>query len=189
MSWAGPTITPPLYVSPRYGNDEAKLHDRGIWGSISTWQGEQGQRWLVMSMMGPPSKDCAAVQIFIRRREGWQHYGVPGGNGYRQRNANDYADLDLAGNAHSQSAGDRQWSCIRASDRERRHRIRGSPKPGVTIGTNAILYALDAQTGKELYSSKEAIDSWAHFSEPVVVGDNVYVCTWDGKVYAFGLKK
>jgi outer membrane protein assembly factor BamB len=59
----------------------------------------------------------------------------------------------------------------------------------VTIGTNAILYALDAQTGKQLYSSENLIESWAHFSEPIVAGDNVYVCTWDGKVCAFGLKK
>jgi len=57
----------------------------------------------------------------------------------------------------------------------------------VMIGTNAILYALDAQTGQQLYSREKAIESWAHFSEPVIAGDNVYVATWDGKVYAFGL--
>ncbi len=55
--------------------------------------------------------------------------------------------------------------------------------------TNAVLYALDAQTGRELYSSEKLIDSWTHFSEPVVAGGKVYVSTWDGKVYAFGLKK
>jgi len=33
------------------------------------------------------------------------------------------------------------------------------------------------------------LDNFTHFSEPVVAGGKVYVCTWDGKVYAFGLKK
>ena len=36
---------------------------------------------------------------------------------------------------------------------------------------------------------RKLIDSFAHFSEPVVAGGRVYVCTWDGKVYAFELKK
>ena len=55
--------------------------------------------------------------------------------------------------------------------------------------TNAILYAFDGETGKQLYSSEKLIDSWMHFSEPVVAGGQVYVSTWDGRVYAFGLKK
>ena len=55
--------------------------------------------------------------------------------------------------------------------------------------TNAILYAFDGATGKQLYSSDKLIDSWMHFSEPVVAGGQVYVSTWDGRLYAFGLKK
>jgi outer membrane protein assembly factor BamB len=55
--------------------------------------------------------------------------------------------------------------------------------------TNAVLYALDAQTGAQLYSSEKLIDSWTHFSEPVVAGGRVYISTWDGRLYAFGLKK
>jgi outer membrane protein assembly factor BamB len=54
--------------------------------------------------------------------------------------------------------------------------------------TNAVLFALDAATGRELYSSGKLIDSWTHFSEPVVAGGRVYVSTWDGRVYCFGLK-
>jgi outer membrane protein assembly factor BamB len=56
-----------------------------------------------------------------------------------------------------------------------------------SIGTNAILYAFDAETGKQLFSSE--LDSFNHFTNPVVAGGNVYAVTWDGKLYAFGLKK
>jgi outer membrane protein assembly factor BamB len=52
---------------------------------------------------------------------------------------------------------------------------------------NAVLYAFDADTGRQLYSSEKLIGSFTHFSEPVVAGGKVYVSTWDGEVYAFGL--
>ncbi|HTL02706.1 MAG TPA: PQQ-binding-like beta-propeller repeat protein [Vicinamibacterales bacterium] len=55
--------------------------------------------------------------------------------------------------------------------------------------TNLVLYALDAQTGKELYSSEKIIPGWVHYSEPVVAAGKVFVVTWDARVYAFGLKK
>jgi outer membrane protein assembly factor BamB len=55
--------------------------------------------------------------------------------------------------------------------------------------TNAILYAFDGETGKQLYSSEKLIDSWTHFSEPVVAGGQVYVSTWDGRLYAVRAEK
>ena len=54
--------------------------------------------------------------------------------------------------------------------------------------TNAILYAFDAENGKQLFSSE--LDSFNHFSgNPVITGGTVYTVTWDGKLSAFGLKK
>jgi outer membrane protein assembly factor BamB len=55
--------------------------------------------------------------------------------------------------------------------------------------TNMILYAFDAVTGKELYSSQELINDWTHLSSVTVGAGNVYVTTRDSTVYAFGLKK
>jgi outer membrane protein assembly factor BamB len=55
--------------------------------------------------------------------------------------------------------------------------------------SNLILYAYDAQTGKQLYSSEKIIASWVHFSEPVVAAGKVFVVSWDAHVYAFGLKQ
>jgi outer membrane protein assembly factor BamB len=66
---------------------------------------------------------------------------------------------------------------------------RGAIKVPAGVDPNAVLYALDAETGRELYSSNKLIPSFTHFNEPVVAGGQVYICTWDGKVYAFGLKK
>jgi outer membrane protein assembly factor BamB len=52
---------------------------------------------------------------------------------------------------------------------------------------HAILYVLDAQTGKTLYSSADLIKGFSHFSGFVVAGGRVYIGTQDGTLYAFGL--
>ena len=55
--------------------------------------------------------------------------------------------------------------------------------------SNLVLYAFDAETGKQLYSSDKIITSWVHFSEPVVALGKVFVVSWDAHVYAFGLRQ
>jgi outer membrane protein assembly factor BamB len=52
---------------------------------------------------------------------------------------------------------------------------------------HAVIYALNAATGDVLYSSADTIRGFSHFSAPAVGGGRVYVCTADGKLYAFGL--
>jgi outer membrane protein assembly factor BamB len=55
--------------------------------------------------------------------------------------------------------------------------------------TRATLYALDAATGQELYSSRDSIDDWTHQSSVSVAAGRVYVTTRKSFVYAFGLKR
>ena len=59
-------------------------------------------------------------------------------------------------------------------------RIKGS--------THAVLYALDATTGKELWSSGDQITSWNHWSGLTVANGHVYISTFDGTQYCFGVK-
>jgi hypothetical protein len=53
--------------------------------------------------------------------------------------------------------------------------------------TRVVLYALDADTGKELYSSGNLIDSWNHYGGIVLADGRIFVSSYDGRVYAFGL--
>ncbi|MEO8373521.1 MAG: PQQ-binding-like beta-propeller repeat protein, partial [Candidatus Solibacter sp.] len=55
--------------------------------------------------------------------------------------------------------------------------------------TKAVLYALDAQTGKELWSSGDQIASWNHWSGLSVANGKVYINTFDNTLYCFGIKK
>jgi outer membrane protein assembly factor BamB len=57
----------------------------------------------------------------------------------------------------------------------------------VQKSTHAVLYALDAQTGKELWSSGDGITSFAHFSGLSVANGRVYLGTYDSNLYSFGL--
>lgn len=70
--------------------------------------------------------------------------------------------------------------------------VQGGQMPGrrYTGGretTHAVLYVLDAQTGDQLYSSDDAMDSFNHYGGLALSKGNVYVSTWAGKVFALGL--
>jgi outer membrane protein assembly factor BamB len=54
--------------------------------------------------------------------------------------------------------------------------------------TPAKLYALDALTGKELYSSEDQITSFLHQSGLAVAGGRVVFGTFDGTIYCFGIR-
>ena len=54
-------------------------------------------------------------------------------------------------------------------------------------GTHATLYALDAATGKELYSSRNLITAPAALTGLTVANGRVYFGTTDGTAYAFGI--
>ena len=52
-----------------------------------------------------------------------------------------------------------------------------------------MLYALDARTGEELWSSGDQITSFNHFSGISMANGRVYIATYDGNVYCFGIKQ
>jgi outer membrane protein assembly factor BamB len=54
-------------------------------------------------------------------------------------------------------------------------------------GTHATLYALDAATGKELYSSRNLATAPAALTGMTVANGRVYFGTTDGTAYAFGM--
>jgi outer membrane protein assembly factor BamB len=54
-------------------------------------------------------------------------------------------------------------------------------------GTRATLYALDATTGKELYSSRNLISAAASLAGMTISNGRVYFSTLDGTMYAFGM--
>jgi outer membrane protein assembly factor BamB len=53
--------------------------------------------------------------------------------------------------------------------------------------THATLYALDAATGKELYSSRDEIGTYTHLAGMSVGDGHVFFTTHDNTLYSFGI--
>src|SRR5262249_29162076 len=62
----------------------------------------------------------------------------------------------------------------------------GAPRR-IPASRHATMYALDAMTGKELWSSGDQIKSWNHFSGITAANGRAYLGTFDGELYAFGV--
>jgi len=54
--------------------------------------------------------------------------------------------------------------------------------------TYATIYVLDAATGKTLWSSGKTITSWNHFSGITVANGRIYLGTFDGATWCFGIE-
>jgi outer membrane protein assembly factor BamB len=52
--------------------------------------------------------------------------------------------------------------------------------------SHAVLYALDAATGKELYSSQSVVKSFSHNAGLAIANRRIYFTTHDNAVYCFG---
>lgn len=176
----------PLF-SARYGNDEDRLWGRGVWGSMAAWEDSQGQRWLAVPMWGPPSKEAPEFQYT---------YG-PAGEGsimtFRVEVQNEKPALVPVWISRDMHVPDPPVIAngvvfaIATGENTRQGGYFPADVRAKAI-SHTILYAFDATTGKELYSSGDTIDSWSHFSGLAVSKGRIYFCTWDGQVYAFGVK-
>jgi outer membrane protein assembly factor BamB len=60
-------------------------------------------------------------------------------------------------------------------------------KERISKSTHATLYALDAVTGKELYSSGDTVTSFTHSSGLAVANGHVCFGTFDNTLYCFGI--
>ncbi len=58
---------------------------------------------------------------------------------------------------------------------------------GGDASTHATLYALDAATGKQLYSSGDAIETYTHLAGMSVGDGHVFFTTHDNTLYSFGI--
>jgi outer membrane protein assembly factor BamB len=181
----------PLYKTPLFCNEEVDFQDAGSWGAVSTWEDARGTRWVLAPFWGPAhsqadfpimntplTKDGGVAAFKVEERAGklqltpaWISRdmkrgepvvianGIVFGYGSGEETKQAWPDIGLQFN-----------SSIRAAK-----------------GTRATIYALDGQTGKELWSSGDQMHQWNHFGGITVVNGRVYLPTYDGTLYCFGL--
>ncbi|MDB5703799.1 MAG: hypothetical protein JWN66_915 [Sphingomonas bacterium] len=193
----------PVYKSPQLGNDAAAGTDpsQGVWGGVTTWLSPEGRRYLYLPMWGPRSKDAP-----IFKNDGG---AAPNGSIMAFEVVSDAAgkisvipawtsgnmimpDPPVVANGvvyATQTGGQAAQNPTLPDGSRLNSATAASAKYRSTPVGNLILYAFDAETGKQLYSSKNAISDWTHFSEPVVAQGKVYLVTHDAHVYALGVRK
>ncbi len=188
----------PLY-DQKIANDDLEFEEKGIWGELSSWRDLQGNTWLSVPIWGPVSKHAPEFPI----RNGPHPHGSimaftvaidPTSRKPTLIPRWISGDFDVPepvaianGVLFALSTGENTQQTIGAkviyhgqktlTDQQRSQHTH-----------NAVLYALDSQTGKVLYQSGDTMRSWVHFSGLAVADGMVYAVDHNSNVYCFGLK-
>lgn len=181
----------PAYRTPLVCNEEVHFAGAGVWGALATWEESNGTRWVLMPFWGPKHPKFKAPIEYGQVTQGavaafkveeklgkvqltpawisrnmWQADPVVIANGVVLAYGN--------GEDAMQSTYDIGLAYNSAANR-------------VARSGHATLYALDARTGEELWSSGDQIASFSHFSSLAVANGRVYIGTFDGTLYSFGV--
>ena len=188
----------PLYRTPLICNDIANYAAQGVWGAMSFWEDAKGDGWLAVPFYGPVSTHLHApielsrparggVATFRLEQKAGKWQLTPAwiskdiGPGEEAIQANGVLFTYVAGEDVRVTFPDRAWDEKPSGFTGSGQRIAGS--------TFATVYAMDAATGKELWSSGDTITSWNHFSGMSGANGKVYLPTFDGTLYCFGIGK
>jgi outer membrane protein assembly factor BamB len=187
----GPNHDVPLYKTPLFCNQTADFQNQGSWGALDSWVDSNGTRWVVAPFWGPVATDIkfAITHSPIPTEGGEAAFKLTETDGkFALEPAWLSRDMDRGqppiianGMVFAYGSGEstqQAWpdiglnfdSTIRAAH-----------------STHATIYVLDGETGKVLWSSGDQIKSFTHFSGLAVANGKVYIGTYDGNFYCFGL--
>ena len=193
-----------LHTTPLLCNDAQAFDGKGIWGSLSAWKDSAGTQWVLAPFWGPVSKEFKAPIEHARPTGGGvAAYKVTQRAGKWQLTPAWLSrDMDLgeeaiiangivfayaAGEDASQVVPDAAWN--EPGGPKYGGGLSSGPARRIPTSRKAALYALDGQTGKELWSSGNQIESWNHFSGLTVANGRAYIATFDGVLYCFGVAR
>ena len=189
QSLGGDDHETPLYRTGLISNAEANFQTEGTWGNLTSWQDENGLRWILASIGGPTAVQFpithglaphgGVIALKLEDKTGKPEL-VPS---WLSRDMNtaetpviaNHMVFVLASGEFTGQASDTQGGLYTSEDRIKR-------------SVPAKLYVLDAETGTQLYSSEDQVASFLHQSGIAVAGGSVIFGTFDGTIYGFGLK-
>ena len=169
----------PLYKTPVYSTAADFVP-----GALASWQDPGGSRWVLAPTAGPVASDAAFTVTNGDVTHGaivaWKvvdRNGAPALQpGWVSRDmVSPLPPMIVNGVVFAVSSG-----AFRANDSQLTAAERAQRS------SRAVLYALDGTTGKELWSSGDTIPSFVHGGGLSGGGNQVYLGTHDGTLYAFG---
>ena len=193
----GVTHHEPVYTTPLLANEEEWFEAKGVWGNLSFYRDEQNRHWVYAPLWGPlaskgpqypmtngdnPNGSIAAFLVEIHPETGkpWLKPAWVSG---------DFAVPEPAvianGVLFALANGENARQTVDAGIFERGAFTLLKDDQRVESEKRAVLRALDAATGKQLWES-EPLDSWTHFSGIALAGGKVFAVDFDNKIYCFG---
>jgi len=197
-SLGGPKHQTALYTA-RLTNDQRSFEGEGIWGAFSSWRDEEGQAWVYAPTWGPISKDIPNFPAADGRiaHGSVMAFKVTSNKATKKPTLEPAwisGDLDVPepvaianGVVFVVSTGENREQTVGPKVITKDERLLTDAERAANTH-HAILYALDAKTGKVLFDSGDSITTWVHFSGLAVAGGRVYAVDHDSQIYCFGLK-
>ena len=193
-----------LQTTPLLCNDAQAFDAKGIWGALAAWQDAQGRQWVVVPFYGPVSRTFKAPVEHARPVNGGvAAYTLEERDGTWQLVPQWLSrDMDMAEHAivangivFTYASGEDATQVFpdRAFDDPQGPQLGGAVSNAgvrrIPGSRHATVYALDALTGRELWNSGNEITSWSHYSGLTVANGRAFITTFDGTIYAFGIKR
>ena len=188
---SGPEHHQAAYISPRYTNSAQTFEGQGIWGAISAWQ-DGGRTWLYVPTWGVPTSAAQfPISYGVVKNGSLMAFTVEPGVDNQPVLKPAWISADIAVPDPAAIAGGVVFVLGTGENTQQVnqgdiHQLLGDREK--RTNGHAILHALEARTGKELWSSGDEISGWTHFSGLAVGDGKVFLSTRDGAIYAFGLR-
>jgi hypothetical protein len=146
-------------------------------GALASWVDSSGTRWILAAGTGPPFMNGGIVAFKVADEQGKP---VLTTLGWISRDlVSPVAPVVVNGVVFALSSGEFHSSDASVTAAQRAQQSQ-----------RAVLYALDAFTGKELWNSGKTITSFSPHSAGLAVSTGqVYVVTFDNTLYAFGFEQ
>lgn len=191
-SLGGETHRKPLFQA-RFLNEENDIAGRGVWGAFATWEDGKGTRWIYAPAWGPLHSKAASFPV--------TNGATPDGSlmAFKVEDKDGQPVLTPAWISHDMSMPEppviANGVVFAVSSGEFTRQVKDNGQlytaaERIKASTgNATLYAFDAETGKELYSSGKTMQSFTHFGGLAINDGRIFITTFDSTLYAFGLKE
>lgn len=188
-SMGGANHMTPLYRSELIANANVNFQTEGQWGSFAAWKDANGTQWVLAPNGGPttfkfptnygdtPHGGVLAFKVEDKNGKTvmtpvWQSVDMVTAEPPVIANG---VVIEVAGGEFTGQTNDTEGGLYSAQDRIKR-------------SLPAKLFLLDAQTGKELYSSGDQVTSFLHQAGPAIAGGRIIFGTFDGTIYCFGIR-